>query len=519
MTIPKSGRLYIIGAGFAGQTLAGEIKKKGIFGKVVAFLDDDAEKIGRRINGIPVLGPIHDVAQLLRMNPADEAVIAIPSASREYLAELYAGLKKAGFERIRILPGISQIIEGDAHLIQTRSIDPQDLLGRDPVAVNLKQSLSYLRGKRVLVTGAGGSIGSELCRQLLSGGASRLYLFGHGENSIYLIDRELRLLQEEGVGEKATLVPVVGDLKDADYIGYITGKLKADVIFHTAAYKHVPMMEENPVAAIENNFFGTVNLVNAAAKHRVKRFVLITTDKAVDPVSVYGASKYLCERAVLEAASGQTAAQVNFMAVRFGNVLGSRGSIVPLFQKQIEKGGPVTVTSPEMRRWFMTIPEACSLVLKAGGVGTNGNLYLLDMGEPVRIKDIAEQMIRFYGFEPEKEIKIEYIGTRPGERLDERLWAMDEKPVKTEYSRILRVERQPPPAPDLETLTEKLRPVCCFDRDAPEKYRNSELLRKILREAIPSFAVPDPPALPSAKHAAGRSGAKDSGAKAAPPHA
>jgi FlaA1/EpsC-like NDP-sugar epimerase len=497
MTIPKSGRLYIIGAGFAGQTIAGEIKNKGIFGTVVAFLDDDGEKIGRRIDGIPVLGPIRDVAQLLRMNPADEAIIAIPSASREYLAELYGILKKAGFERIRILPGISQIIEGDAHLIQTRSIDPQDLLGRTPVMVNLKQSLSYLRGKRVLVTGAGGSIGSELCRQLLSGGASRLYLFGHGENSIYLIDRELRLLQEEGVGEKATLVPVVGDLKDADYIGYITGKLKADVIFHTAAYKHVPMMEENSVAAIENNFFGTINLVNAAVKHRVKRFVFITTDKAVEPVSVYGASKYLCERAVLEAASRQASSPVNFMVVRFGNVLGSRGSIIPLFRKQIERGGPVTVTSPEMRRWFMTIPESCSLVLKAGGVGTNGNLYLLDMGESVRIRDMAEQMIRFYGFEPEKEIKIEYIGLRSGERLDEQLWAKDEKPVKTEYDRIFRVERNGPPALDLEALTEKLRPICRFDRNESEKYRDSDLLRRILGEAIPSLAVPGNPVKPA----------------------
>jgi FlaA1/EpsC-like NDP-sugar epimerase len=216
MTAQKSGRLYIIGAGFAGQTLADEVKSKAVFGEVVAFLDDDPEKIGRKINGIPVLGPIRDVARLLRMNPADEAIIAIPSASREYLKELYGILKQAGFERIRILPGISQIIEGDAHLIQTRSIDPQDLLGRTPVAVNLKESLAYLRGKRVLITGAGGSIGSELCRQLLSGGASRLYLFGHGENSIYQIDRELRLLQDEGVGERATLIPIIGDLKDGD---------------------------------------------------------------------------------------------------------------------------------------------------------------------------------------------------------------------------------------------------------------------------------------------------------------
>ncbi|GHV63568.1 capsular polysaccharide biosynthesis protein [Spirochaetia bacterium] len=511
MTTKKSGRLYIIGAGFAGQTLANEIKARAIFGEVVAFLDDDPEKIGRRLDGIPVLGPIRDVAKLLRMNPADEAIIAIPSASQEYLKELYGILKKAGFEKIRILPGISQIIEGDAHLIQTRSIDPQDLLGRTPVAINLKESLHYLRGKRVLVTGAGGSIGSELCRQLLSGGASRLYLFGHGENSIYQIDRELRLLQEAGVGEKATLVPVIGDLKDAAYMDYIMGHLKADVIFHTAAYKHVPMMEENPVAAIENNLFGTENLIRAARKHGVKRFVHITTDKAVEPVSVYGASKYLCERLVLEEAlnaesaaervPGTSSGDLKFMVVRFGNVLGSRGSIVPLFQKQIERGGPVTVTHPDMRRWFMTIPEACSLVLKAGGVGENGNLYLLDMGESIRIRDMAEQMIRFYGFEPEEDIKIEYVGLRPGERLDEQLWGEDEIPRETPYSRILRVDRRSPPVTDIRSLSEKLKPICYFDPQKPRMYRNSELLRELLAESIPSlFAAIYSGAVPERVH-------------------
>jgi FlaA1/EpsC-like NDP-sugar epimerase len=487
----KPGRLYIIGAGFAGQTLANEIRAKGIFGDVVAFLDDDPEKIGRRIDGIPVLGPIRDVARLLRLHPADEAIIASPSAGREYLEEIYRILKNAGFEKIRILPGISQIIEGDAHLIQTRSIDPQDLLGRTPVTVNLRETLAYLRGKRVLVTGAGGSIGSELCRQLLSGGASRLYLFGHGENSIYQIDRELRLLQEEGVGEKAVLVPVIGDLKDRDYMDWILSRLNADVVFHTAAYKHVPMMEENPVAAIENNLFGTDNLIRAAIKNKVKRFVHITTDKAVEPVSVYGVSKYLCEALVLETAA--KAAELDgkgssFMVVRFGNVLGSRGSIMPLFQKQIEKGGPVTVTHPEMRRWFMTIPEACSLVLKAGGVGGNGSLYLLDMGEPVKIKDLAEQMIRFYGFEPREDIKIEYIGLRPGERLDEDLWWGDEEPRPTPFDRILKVERKGGSETDVRAIMEKLRPLCRFDPSQSEKYRDGDLLREILKASIPSYA-------------------------------
>jgi FlaA1/EpsC-like NDP-sugar epimerase len=269
---------------------------------------------------------------------------------------------------------------------------------------------------------------------------------------------------------------------------YILEQLKADVVFHTAAYKHVPMMEENPVAAVENNTLGTENLINAVRRRGVKRFVHITTDKAVEPVSVYGASKYLCEQLVLDAASKAAGEQeTSFMVVRFGNVLGSRGSIVPLFQRQIEKGGPVTVTHPDMRRWFMTIPEACSLVLKAGGVGENGGLYLLDMGEPVRIRDLAEQMIRFYGFEPETEITIEYTGLRPGERLDERLWAEDEEPHETEHSRILRLYRRSPLSIDIPALMDDLRPICRFDSARPGMYRNAGLLRGILREAISSM--------------------------------
>jgi len=478
----KQKRLYIIGAGFAGRTLANELTSKKIFGEVVAFLDDDPEKIGKRIDGIPVLGPIKDVALLLKTNPADEAIIAITNASREYLKELYAILVRANFQKIRILPGISQIIEGDAHLIQTRSIDLQDLLGRNPVTIKLKQSLSYVRGKRVLVTGAGGSIGSELCRQLLSGGVSRLYLLGHGENSIYQIDRELRLLQDEGVGEKAAIVPVIGDLKDADYMDYILSQLKADAIFHTAAYKHVPMMEENPVAAIENNVLGTENLIKSAIKYGTKRFVHISTDKAVHPVSVYGASKYICEQLVLKASEDSQSTQ--FVVVRFGNVLGSRGSIVPLFQQQIEKGGPVTVTHPDARRFFMTISEACSLVLKTGGVGENGRLYLLDMGEPVRIRDLAEQLIRFHGYEPETEIKIEYIGLRPGERLDETLMNEYEEQSETEHSRILEITRKKPLNIDFIGLLNELRPICKFDPEKPKVYRDAGLLRNAIDKII-----------------------------------
>ncbi len=485
----ESARFYIIGAGFAGRAVAREIVAKGVIGEVVAFLDDDPAKIGSRIEGVPVLGPIRDVVNLLARTPADEAIIAIPSASREELRELYFLLKRAGFQRIRIVPGIAQIVEGDAHFIQAREIDPQDLLGRTPVSIGLKESLAYLRGKRVLITGAGGSIGSELARQLLSAGVARLYLFGHGENSIYQIDRELRLLQAEGVGERTAIVPVIGELKDPAYVRFILGRLKADAVFHAAAYKHVPMMEENPVAAVENNVLGTQNLVEAAIETDVRKFVLISTDKAVEPVSVYGVSKFLAERIVEEAASRAAAGQ-EFMVVRFGNVLGSRGSIVPLFKKQIEQGGPVTVTHPETSRYFMTIPEACSLVLKTGGVGKSGELYLLDMGEPVRIRDLAEQMIRFYGYEPGKDIRIEYVGLRPGEKVEEHLHAADERLVPTAYPRVNRLERIGPAFPLREVLAE-LEPVTRLTQGAEKDYRNRRKLRAVLKKFVSTLKVPE----------------------------
>lgn len=482
-------RIYIIGAGFAGRSIAREIRSKGIFGRVVAFLDDDPAKIGGKIEEAPVLGPIREVVNLLGRTPADEAIIAIPSATREFLRELYFLLKSAGFAKIRIVPGIAQIVEGDAHLIQARDIDPEDLLGRSPVAIGLKESLAYLRGKRVLITGAGGSIGSELSRQLLSAGVARLYLFGHGENSVYQIDRELRLLQEEGVGEATSIVPVIGELKDPDYVRFILGRLKADAVFHAAAYKHVPLMEANTVAAVENNVLGTRNLVEACLAAGVKRFVLISTDKAVEPVSVYGASKLLAER-IVSAAAAKAPAGRQFMVVRFGNVLGSRGSIIPLFRDQIAKGGPVTVTHPETSRYFMTIPEACSLVLKTGGVGKCGESYLLDMGEPLKIKDLAEQLIRFYGHEPGRDIKIEYIGLRPGERVEERLYAPDENLVPTEYPRINRLERRKADFP-LEELLAELEPICRLTIGKEGIFRNRRVLRSVLKKRVPSLIVPD----------------------------
>ena len=482
----KTNRIYIIGAGFAGASIAAEIRRKGILGVVVAFLDDDRAKIGTRIDGIPVLGPINDVIALLHSAPAEEALIAMPGIGRDRLKQIYLLLLRAGFARVRILPDVAHLVDGEAHLVQTREIDPEDLLGRTPVRINLRESLAYLRGRRVVITGAGGSIGSELARQLLSGGAERLFLFDHCENAAYEVDRELRLLQEEGVGDRATIVPVVGELQDADYMRFIVGRLRADVIFHAAAHKHVPLMEANPVEAIKNNVFGTEHLVNAAIAAGVRRFVMVSTDKVVEPQSVYGASKRIAEQIVLSRNGAGNA----FMVVRFGNVLGSSGSIIPLFRSQILRGGPLTLTDAETTRYFMTISEAASLVLQAGGVGKAGELYILDMGEPVRIRDLAEQMIRFYGFEPEQDIRIEVIGMRAGEKQHESLYEASEAPEPTGHARLNRVAGCRRSIADLPGLIDGLRPVCFLDPDRPHEYRNRHRLRELLTASVPTLGTP-----------------------------
>ncbi|OQX29037.1 MAG: polysaccharide biosynthesis protein [Spirochaeta sp. LUC14_002_19_P3] len=481
----KGNRIYIVGAGQLGRSIAREIEKNNFKSRVAAFLDDDREKIGSIIDGIPVLGPIDACAGILDSGDDAEALIALPSASRVRLNSVYEALRRANFSRIRILPSVSQIVSADPHIVQAREMDPQDLLGREPVLIDLKESLSYVRGKRVLVTGAGGSIGSELSRQLLYGGAERLYLLGHGENSIYSIQKEIKQLQDGGVGEKAVVVPVIGELQDRAYVNFIVSRLKADIIFHGAAHKHVPMMELNPVEAVKNNVMSTKNLVDAALKAGTERFVLISTDKAVEPLSVYGASKRFAELIVL----AQQNTQSEFTVVRFGNVLGSRGSIMPLFKEQILVGGPVTVTHPDARRWFMTIPEAVSLVLKTAGLSAEGGLYLLDMGEPVRIVDFARQMIRFYGYD-EESIPITFIGMRPGEKKKEQLWSGEECPQETEHPRIIRVACPADGKNRVNEMLAKLEPIVSFNKKQAALFRNRYALRQLIRNYFPTVEVP-----------------------------
>lgn len=493
--VKKRGRLYIVGAGEAGRTIAEELEKKPGLTALTAFFDDDPQKTGGELCGVPILGTVAQMTRMITVHPLDEILIAIPHIKVNRLRAIVAAAQTVGFATIKLLPSISQIVHETAHLVQAREISPQDLLARDPVTVNLRTSLEYLRGKRVLITGAGGSIGSELARQLLSGGAERLYLLGHGENSIYQIDKELRLLQREGVGVKATIVPIIGELKDRDYTRFIIKQLRCDAVFHTAAYKHVPLMEINPVTVIENNVFATKNLIDACLETGVKRFVLISTDKAVEPVSVYGVSKMITEKLVLQAAEKIQALQADradidasfaYMFVRFGNVLGSRGSIFPLWIEQIKNGGPVTVTHPDMERFFMTIAEACSLVLQTGGVGCNGNSYLLDMGEPVNILETAKQLIRYMGYEPNKDIPIEFIGLRLGERLSEPLWASHEMVEKTGFTKILQLtDKKNFDMAALDNMINSLKVFCFPENDI--LYQNKKALIQCLCEYFPSL--------------------------------
>ena len=404
----------IVGAGAAGTLLVRQMLMHPKMRMMpVAFVDDDPEKQRKDIYGVRILGTTKDIEKIVQHMGITKVVIAIPSLPNKKLNEVYDVARKTGAECV-ILPNIDEVMSGNLHVQQLRNVEIEDLLGRDPVELDQTLIEKQLRGKRILVTGAGGSIGSEICRQVSSFRPKELIILGHGENSIYQLNMELL----GKYAEHFRITPVIADVQDRKRIFEVMEKYRPDVVYHAAAHKHVPLMEINPREAVKNNILGTRNVAEAANHAKVKTFVMISTDKAVNPPNIMGATKRLCEMIVQDMATKSDSTK--YVAVRFGNVLGSRGSVIPLFKKQIAKGGPITVTHPDIVRYFMTIPEAAQLVIQAGSLARGGEIFVLDMGKPVRIVDLAKNLIRLSGYS-EDDIEIKFTGLRPGEKMYEEL--------------------------------------------------------------------------------------------------
>jgi FlaA1/EpsC-like NDP-sugar epimerase len=434
--VPSGREILVVGAGDAGGLVLREMLKNRAGGYVpTGLVDDDPRKRHMRLHGVRVLGTTDELPRILRDHRPDEVHIAIPSAAGEVRNRIVRACRDAGVP-VKTLPSVHELLHGDAQLVsQLREVQVEDVLGREPVQFDPAQAGRYAAGEIVLVTGAGGSIGSELCRQLVRIGPERLILFDHSEGNLFSIEREL---VARGV---TNIVPVVGDVKDARRLDRLFTDYRPGVVFHAAAYKHVPLMEANPLEAVRNNALATAIVAHAAAMHGVRRFVLVSTDKAVNAQTVMGSSKALAEWVV--EAMAERGSDTIFVAVRFGNVLGSSGSVVPIFREQIAQGGPVTVTHPDMTRFFMTIPEAAQLIVQAGGIGEGGEIFVLDMGKPVRILDLARDMITLSGHEPGRDIEIRLVGIRPGEKLDEQLFEDWETVERTTHWKIRRATRPP----------------------------------------------------------------------------
>jgi len=426
-------RALIIGAGDAGAMVARELKSHNGAYQPVGFIDDDKNKQDLTVLGLPVLGGRSRIPDVVKRCGVDLVIIAMPSVNNTVIRETVEICRGAGAE-LKILPGVYQIIDGQVSVNHLRPVQLEDLLRREPVRLDLNEIAGYLRGETILVTGAGGSIGSELCRQAAAFGPGKVVLFGHGENSIHGIWLELA----EKYPHLAIAVEIA-DVRDRPKVEHIFGKHRPAVVFHAAAHKHVPFMEMHPDESVKTNVFGTRNVAEAAAAAGTKIFVMISTDKAVNPSSVMGATKRMAELIIQQMSQIST---TRFTAVRFGNVLGSRGSVVPIFQRQIEEGGPVTVTHPEMKRYFMTIPEAVQLVIQAGSMAKGSEVFILDMGEPVKIVDLARDMIKLSGLEPDRDIAIKFTGIRPGEKLFEEILTAEEGSSATRHKRIY-MARQP----------------------------------------------------------------------------
>ncbi len=469
----KDGRRVLIaGAGTSGAVILKEMQTSPYAeGYVVCFVDDDKNKVGKILNGVPIAGKREDIPRLVEKYKVDEIYIAMPSAPAKDRKEIIEICRETGC-RVKILPGIYQLLNGEVSVGKLREVEIEDLLGREPVRVNMDEILDYVRGKVVLVTGGGGSIGSELCRQIAGHQPKQPIVFDVYENNAYDLQQELK---EKFPG--LNLVVLIGSVRNTHRVESVFEKYRPEIVYHAAAHKHVPLMEDSPNEAIKNNVFGTYKTAKAADKYGTKRFVLISTDKAVNPTNIMGASKRMCEMVVqMMNAKSKT----DFVAVRFGNVLGSNGSVIPLFKKQIEQGGPVTVTHPEIIRYFMTIPEAVSLVLQAGAYAKGGEIFVLDMGEPVKILDLAKNLIRLSGYEPGEDIAITFTGLRPGEKLYEEL-LMDEEGLQDTPNKLIHIGK--PIAFDMEEFCVQL------DRLYEITNMDSEMIRDAVKEIVPTYQV------------------------------
>ena len=466
--------VLVVGAGDAGAMVVRELLKNPQLNmKPIGFLDDDPSKQNSKIHGVPVLATLDEIERIFKVRHVDEVIIAIPSASGEVLRKIATQCRQRNIP-FRTMPGLYELIGGAVSVSRLREVDISDLLRREQVKMDTSALGEVLENKIVMVTGAGGSIGTELCRQIARQNPKRILMLGHGENSIF---RSITSLKERY--QTVELIPLIADVRDLNRLSILFDRWEPEVVFHTAAHKHVPLMESNIEEAITNNILGTDNLVKAALAHDIQRLVMISTDKAIRPVSIMGATKRIAEMLVLDAARKHNCA---FTVVRFGNVLGSRGSVVPRFKRQIEAGGPVTVTHPEMKRYFMTIPEAVHLVLQASTLSKGGENYILDMGQPVKILDLAEDLIRLSGLEPGKDIEIVFTGIRPGEKLSEDLWDKGFAYSPTTHPDIHQV--------DSETAlsSEKLRTIVDTLIDLA-RAGESEKIRQLLSEAIPGASI------------------------------
>ena len=465
--------LMIIGAGDCGEKIYREIRDNAhLRYNVIGFIDDDPAKRDLKIHGIPIIGPTRDLKRISERMGADEALIAIPSAGAREMRMIIGQCEQAGI-KYKTVPGMGELIDGRVSVKAIRDVSYQDLLGREIIRMEEERIEDYLEGARVLVTGGGGSIGSELCRQICRFRPEGILLYERAESPLYEMDLELKSHYP-----RVDVRPVLGDVRDRSQLHAAFGRYKPQVVFHAAAYKHVPMLELQPWKAIKNNIQGTRNVIDLAKQHAVDKFVFVSTDKAVRPTNIMGATKRVAEMMVLSQ-DGCNVSDTRFMIVRFGNVVGSVGSVVPLFRKQIERGGPVTVTDPRMTRYFMTIPEACQLILQAGAMGTGGEIFILEMGVPVRIADMARDLIRMSGFEPDVDISIEYIGLRPGEKLYEELITEGEGIVPTDHEKIMMLRGQECDLDMLHGDIDVLK-ILAYDQDA-------EGIKKKLMEMVPEY--------------------------------